>query len=205
MSQISQATILEKFKEKTKKEIFCTRVGKIEKLTITANKIEANIVIQDNQSLPMLIDVPIKQDWNEMGGLQRPINVGDECLVFFNDVDYRKWYFSGERQDPEDNYSHDLIGAFAVCGLSNSLKAIQEYNNTRTRLFYEGSEISLDGKIDIKNTETDLKKILEKILEAIEEVPNLAILDGLGAPCTITDTITPLVATATAEITKLLK
>jgi hypothetical protein len=181
-------------------KLFVSRIGVIEKVyEASAGKgLLCNVTLVDkffeieNGSLeeveyPMLIDVPIIQHWNSQGGLQCPIVDGDECLLICLDVDIKNWLLYGGVQPPKTNLTHSLDSCVAIVGLSNSNKTNNSYQTTQTRLFYNETQIVLDTLVQISNSQTNIHALLTDIKSGLEAVKSLTILDGTGAPCTITD------------------
>lgn len=69
--------------------------------------------------LAPLLDVPVFTLQGSGAHIGMPIEVGDECLVVFNDFNLDNWLDSGGQQVPEDARQHDISDAIALVGLNS--------------------------------------------------------------------------------------
>lgn len=82
-----------------------------------------NRVYNDGTVVPikcLLVDVPV---YTMQGGgihVGFPIKPGDECSVFFSDINIDAWFVHGKQQTPNDSRRHNLSDGFALVG-PNSL------------------------------------------------------------------------------------
>ena len=93
---LSMADVLDAQKRQTKLDMNCVKVGIIEKFNHLNQRAEIQIaykqvkVIQDDgtkvyQEYPVLLDCPVITLFGGVDILSRPVQAGDNCLVFFND------------------------------------------------------------------------------------------------------------------------
>lgn len=78
-----------------------------------------------------------------------PINVGDDCLLFFADREIESWFINGDAQPLNYQRMHDLTDAFAVFGIRSLPKMITLLTDC-LHLFYGESDVQIkDEEIDI--------------------------------------------------------
>lgn len=103
------------------------------------------------------------------GFLTFPISSGDECLVLFNDRSIDNWYASGQVGPVQTSRLHSLADGFALVGIRNSTKQLQNYSQTHTVLGagLRGVAVSqLDG-VKIYNATTTLGIELFQLMAAL--------------------------------------
>ena len=138
------------------KSINCHRIASIQAFDFLTQR--ASVQIVDYLYLPetengsvqiitpaLITNVPVQINGTLMGGLTIPINVGDFCLLAFNDRDLNNWLLSGETKNVglASFRLHDYSDAIAIVGIFPNTANIQNYNNTATELFYKNTRISL--------------------------------------------------------------
>jgi len=84
-------------------------------------KINGNV---SNETLPLLIDVPVYFPSGGGYSLTFPITAGDECLVIFSDFCIDGWWQSGGVQSQLDRRRHDLSDGFAFVGFKSKPNAV---------------------------------------------------------------------------------
>lgn len=164
------------------------RIGMIqgfntEKQTATIQLVDSRTNVNSDGSLSYLqyaplINVPVIIDMGLKGGITKPINVGDFCLVLFNDRDIDNWYKNGTINQPlATSRSHSLSDGIAYVGLHSSTNPIQDYNNIATEIRYMQSLISVqetlikiksNGKIELSNNSQNLLTILTSLVNLIK-------------------------------------
>lgn len=85
---------------------------------------------------PALIRVPCITLFGGNAFLSMPIQVGDSCLVFFNDRETDGWMFNGGVQAPVSHRLHDASDAFALVGVRSLVDVIATYLSNGIRLSY---------------------------------------------------------------------
>ena len=153
------------------KSINCHRIASIQAFNPTTQR--ASVQIVDYLYLPetengtvkiitpaLITNVPVQINSTTTGGLTIPINVGDFCLLAFNDRDLNNWLLSGETKNVElaSFRLHDYSDAIAIIGIFPNTANIANYNNTATELFYNNTRISLQQN-NIVITTQDNKQI----------------------------------------------
>ena len=105
---------------------------------------------------PILPNVPVVKNKY----ISHPIKEGDGCLVIFLDSDFTAWLDQGERQSPVTPRLHNLNDPIAIVGI-DTLKERASFGNTNVEINAD------DGKVDIKNKDTDLAKIVKKLIDCL--------------------------------------
>lgn len=142
-------------------------------------KILYNRVYNDGTVHPIicpLVDVPVFT--LQGGGMHAgfPIGPGDECWVFFADINLDAWHAAGGQQTPLDFRRHDIADGFAFVGpnsLGNPLLTALEAD--------EGGLATADAKVAMKTTagttklalanqDTDLLTALKDLTDAIKAI-----------------------------------
>ena len=143
-----------------------------------------------------LVDCPVFVNKSAKGGLTIPINVGDTCLVLFNDRDLDNWFTDGLTQKPNTMRTHDFSDAIAIVGIRNSINKIPDYNNEAAELNYESSKITLDNskisattlaggsvkiddKLELKNTTQSLKLLVDELITILTGLKTVDPIAGL--------------------------
>ena len=101
--------------------------------------------------IPILQDVPIVV--MRAGGLSvtMPITTGDECLVICSDSCIDGWYQSGAANGPVDQLDirrHDLSDAFAIVGIWNQTRVLQDYSTDSIQIRSDDGETYIDVSAD---------------------------------------------------------
>jgi len=104
-----------------------------------------------------LVDVPVMM--LRAGGyvVTFPISVGDECLLIFSDTCIDSWFVAGGVQPQMSVRRHDLSDAFAIVGIWNQARKINEYSTGSLQIRDEGKSVLIDlspGKIAINATDS---------------------------------------------------
>lgn len=181
---------MERYKRNIFQNLNCHRVGIVQSFNLTNQT--AVIQMVDNYQIPTftgnetteyspLINCPIIILKGKKGGLTTSISIGDECLIFYNDVNLDNWQVNGGIQQPADSRSHDMTDAIAIVGLHSYINSIADYNNAATEMDYIDNSgirqglISIDTKIGISNATQNLKTLVDNLITIIK---NLKTVNG---------------------------
>lgn len=187
--------------EDSKKDIFanfnCHKIGIIEsfdtdnqtaKIKLIDKRILDSEEGEELKEYSLLLDCPVFIPKGSNGGLTYPIIKGDTCLVLFNDRDIDNWFEDGNIQKPNTTRTHDLSDGIAIVGIRNKLNKLTNFSNSKTMMNYQGTEINLDDKVEIKNIARSLKTLMDAFLTAVRD---LVMVDNRTTP-----TITVITNTA---------
>lgn len=161
------ADVLENLKDDIFKTLNCVQVGEIQSFNATRQTASVLISIkqvveeangtQKLQSHPLLLECPVLF----LGGTESYLTinpqVGDGCIVLFNDRDFENWFYNGGEEIPNTFRRHDKSDAIALVGLRNLQKSIQDFYEDGVRLQHNASnkiELS-DGKVLITTPLTE--------------------------------------------------
>lgn len=102
---------------------------------------------------PVLVDCPVVVLKGGNAALTMPIEAGDTCLILFNDRDIDHWFATGQETPPNTARLHAFTDAFALVGISHSLNAIKNYDNTRAGIQNGTTRVAVgDGRVLIANS-----------------------------------------------------
>lgn len=103
-------------------------------------------------SYPLLLKVPVVILRGGGASITFPIKAGDFCLLFFNDREIDTWFTTGQINSPQKDRTHDLSDAWALVGIGNMKSALQDYDDSKLKIQYQGSyiEIDEDGNINVE-------------------------------------------------------
>ena len=90
--------------------------------------------VESNETVPILVDVPIVIPQVKGYSLTFPIEIGDECLVIFSDTCFDAWFQSGGIQNQMSLRRHDLSDGFAIIGVKSQPNVIPDYSSTTVQL-----------------------------------------------------------------------
>lgn len=174
--------VLDRFKDQIFSSLNCVGIGKIESIspdkkyaTLSMAYKTRRVGVDDSGrefsepvDYPALVDCPIIRVSGGNSGLWLPVQVGDNAIIYFNDVDMDAFITSKNVTEPETSRLHSFSDAIAFVGLENEVKDFGE-----SAALYKGdSSISLDGTlIEIKNNSHTL---LALMLEFIGIIKTLA-------------------------------
>lgn len=148
------ADVLDANKRQTKLDMNCTKVGIIRAFNPATQRAEIEIaykqvkdILEDGtrvyQDYPVLMDCPVIVLFGGVDFLSLPIQVGDNCLVFFNDNEIDQWATNGTGS-PQTFRMHDLSDAFAIVGVRPLTNAIGNYLANGIRLSHGGGNSQID-------------------------------------------------------------
>lgn len=120
---------------------------------------------------PLLLDCPVVIISGGIGSLTMPIDVGDQCLVLFNDRDIDNW-FSGATTGPVNSGRlHALSDAIALIGLFPMNDSITDYDTGRVVLKYGTTVVGIgQTKIELSNEDTTLNTLLQDLMTELQSL-----------------------------------
>jgi hypothetical protein len=128
--------VLESFKESIKKELYCCKIGKIDKFYPETKTADVSIPYKRKSPNGELISNPFIINALVMGNIiTLPVTEGEYCIVLFNDFDKDLWYETGNEVVPNTTRTHDITDAIVITGLNGFFNKI-EYDNTHINLNY---------------------------------------------------------------------
>jgi len=192
------------------------KLGIIEKVNAAQMTATIKLVYKVEQGVdtvthPLLVNCPLHMPVSDTGGLQIPINAGDTCLVLFNDNDIDTWFTTGEADTlPSTTRLHNINDGIALVGVKSLSNVIPDYSTARTKLNYQETSITLDDLVEIKNEQSNMKAILQTIVDAITKIQgytDLPVAPNAGAAASpMSAVLAPAdIQAITDEINKLLK
>ena len=129
-------------------DLNCAKVGHI--VSFDPAKVKASVQIDMKQvtvvpdgeggekevyfDYPLLTEVPVMVWTGGAALITMPIQVGDQCLVIFNDRDLSAWATGQITLPPPSARIHDFTDAVCLVGLHNTLKPITDYSTTDIQL-----------------------------------------------------------------------
>ena len=113
------------------------------------------------RDLPELKDVPISIPRAGNWAITLPIQVGDECMVIFQDLCIDGWWFRGGVQNWNDLRRHDLSDAIAVFSPWSQPNTISNYSTNymearslsgSTKMSFQDGKVVLTGNLEVNGT-----------------------------------------------------
>lgn len=177
----------------------CHKIGIIQKFNSTNQTAEIQlidkIIAPDGTIVTrsLLVDCPIIILKGGNARMTFPIKKDDCCLVLFNDNDIDNWFEAGGINELNTSRKHDLNDAIAIVGLFSSNNSLEEYdvdgwkvknNDSQILLKEGGGELNIDDKIELKNTLTSLKSIMDNLvtlllaLQVVDPISGLLPIDA---------------------------
>jgi len=146
----------------------------------------------EEQSLPVISDVPVMFPAANGRGITWPLEKGDKVLLFFTERSIDQWLDSGDELTPRENRRFDLSDAVVVPGLypfTDGPVVDEDALNVR----YKGGYATIEDGIVTLGNETDTVKVEEGTVTAGNDIASLKIDGGtvaLGTSVTeVLDTI----------------
>lgn len=149
--------VLKKFQRATMSEIRCCLPATVTGVDSAMGTVDAQITVKYTKATGEYADYPVLSALPAIvlqgGGVAAkfPVQVGDQCLVFFADRAMDAWKGSGTAQPLPNNRMHDLSDGFALVGVNSFNKVLD--------LFLEDSE----GGIATKNAKVVIDRTTETI------------------------------------------
>ncbi len=180
--QIAKPSLLDLLQE-LRLDIFnsfnCHRIGKISKFDSSNQTAEVELVdkaviptSKGNllKDFPLLTDCPVFVNKGINGGFTRPIEKGEYCIVAFNDRDIENWFNVGGINKTASSRTHNLTDGLVFTGFFSNSSPLGNYNNNATEMNFQGTKISLDGKVGVSNASQSLKTLIEQLIDAIDDL-----------------------------------
>ena len=104
------------------------------------------------KELPELKDVPIVMPRAGNWVITMPVQIGDECMVIFQDLCMDGWWFRGGIQNWNDLRRHDLSDAIAIFSPWSQPNTISNYNSNSM----EARNLSGNIKMTFKDEGIDI-------------------------------------------------
>lgn len=168
---------LKSFREEIFASLNCVKVGQIvsfDKTKKTASvrlmfkRVLGNDEVREN---PLLTDCPVFTLQGGGGGVELPIDVGDNCIVLFSDRNLDAWFKSGTPAAPFDARCHDLSDGIALVGLNALNGTLANYETGVAKLFLGTGQYRIkNNKLIMKNGTTDFLALINALFVAIEAI-----------------------------------
>jgi len=151
-----------------------------------------------------LVDVPVTTI--QGGGVHAafPITAGDECWVFFADINIDAWHAAGGQQTPLDQRRHDIADGFAIVGpnsLANAL--VTALTATEGGLSSATAKVAIDNgthKVTVANATANLSVELLLLLDALTALNTAIAAESAVIPTAATAATTANVAIAAIKV-----
>lgn len=151
-----------------------------------------------------LVDVPVTTIRG--GGLHVafPIAQGDECWVFFCDINIDAWHKAGGQQTPFDRRRHDIADGFCLVGPNSLAKPlVTALTASEGGLSSAGAKVAIDEDTDLITIANEADSLKALINDTITQIMNVNI--GIIADTSTASSIIPAtIAAATAANVQLL-
>lgn len=171
-----------------KRDIFlslkCHDIGTIQEIDFSKQTVSVSInykktMVELNKSgeyrqaakeYPLLLDVPFVSLRGGQSGLTLPIKKGDTCLVFYNDRAIDDWFSTGAVTQVSSTRLHSMSDGIALVGVNSLSNLIQGYDSDRAVLYNGQTKVAVGAKIEISNSDQNLKILLQNLISKIEDL-----------------------------------
>lgn len=155
--------ILDNNKRDTATELNCVRIGIVK--AVYYDSLTVDVLIANKRTKAINLDGTLEvEDFpliranivycNPFSTF--PINIGDECVLLFNDRELESWFLNGEVNAETHPRMHSLTDAIAIMGIRSLPKMIEVMTNA-LHLFYSASQIILnDSSITLNATDINI-------------------------------------------------
>ena len=182
-TRIDLSTLLETHRRDVSARIFVKIPGEI----FSYNATKRTATIQPSPLIPdpsgILVPMPLLQNvpvYTMQGGgihVSFPIEIGDECSVFFADRDVSNWKACGGQQRPAHSRRHSLADGFALVGPNSQANPLITFLSAG-----EGGLASAAAKVAItasdtvviKNAVGSLGTLIASLFSAIDDASKAA-------------------------------
>lgn len=211
LEKVGLSDLLEMFRKNLLLELNCHAIGTIQEFnktnqtaTVTINYKKVFYKSQSNNSVytpvlvdyPALIDCPVVFPRGLSCGMTYPVNVGDECLVLFNDRDLNTWFSGDSNNEPGTGRLHSMADGIVIVGLFSSVNALPGFDTERVKLFHGQTVVGAgENLVQIKNAQYTLKELLLELIRDIQQIT--VTCSAPGSPSSIPMNMAQLQATAT--------
>lgn len=162
----SFSDVLEGQKRQTQLSINCVKIGTIQEFSPETQRANISVaykqvkdILEDGtkvyQDYPLLMDCPVITLFGGVDFLSMPIQVGDSCLVFFNDNEIDQWATNGTGS-PQTFRMHDLSDGIAIVGIRSLTNSIGRYLAEGIRLSHGEGNSEIDLKDDLIESVAEL-------------------------------------------------
>ena len=163
-NNITMSFLLEAVMEKVKRDLNCIKIGKVVNFYPDDKTADVEIQFKMKETDGSIIDYPLLLKCLVLGNkITTPIEIGEYCIIFFNDVNLDSFFENGQKQVPYTRETHNISDGIVLMGLNNLINKI-EYDNTAICLNYELNKIKgqleVSGETKIKDN-TEIEKNVE--------------------------------------------
>ncbi len=109
--------------------------------TVTEIKPDGTKILKER---PVLLECPVMVLFGGTAFISLPIQVGDECIVLFNDREIDNWFVNGGIQTPTTGRAHDVSDGLCIVGVRSLQNSIASYLANGIRLSYGGGSARVD-------------------------------------------------------------
>lgn len=146
------------------KTLSCVKVGIIQSYDVTTQTASIQIASKwhnpystedELKDYPLLQQVPVI----DLGGssyIHVPVNIGDECIVLFNDYMLDSWYNTGQAQPVQIFRRHDWSDGIALVGIRSLNKLIKNLTNFLHLHYSDSSYIVVGDTVEVVNEQTNV-------------------------------------------------
>jgi len=126
-----------KFKDTISKSINCIEVGVVQSVDYNNQLVAVELYKKDSlkkSSIPyssekiLLTGLPFVCLGGGVAGLEFPIQSGDDCVVFFNDTNFKPWQETKTKYVDIQDERHTRKSAIALVGIRSVLDARKDYS-----------------------------------------------------------------------------
>lgn len=121
---------------------------------------DADATIKD---YPLLVDCPVFFLTGGSSYISMPIEVGDTCIVLFNDRDIDNWWYSGSVAVPNSGRVHSLADGMVLVGVRSQANKITLKDNIIE--VFGGT-----NKVNLGNSAVSLKYLMNTFIDAVTAI-----------------------------------
>lgn len=147
--------LLDAHKRETQLSMNCVQIGIIQEFDATKQLATVEIAFKNVTTIaldgtetysvyPLIVEVPVMVLFGGVDFMSMPIEVGDNCIVLFNDRSHEGWLYTGQILPPNQPVVHDLNDAIAIVGLRPLTNSIATYLTNGIRLSHGGGNAKMD-------------------------------------------------------------
>lgn len=121
------------------------------------------------EDYPLLASCPVMALGGADAALTFPIQVGDECLVLFNDRDIDNWFQGGPGMAVASSRLHSFSDGIILVGLRSLPNVIEDYDTVRTVLRNGSALVGVSlTQVKIANDDTTLNMLLQTLVTDLQ-------------------------------------
>lgn len=159
-NNIDLQTLLERVINNLKRSFNCVKIGRVVAFYPEDKTADIQILFKTKKD-DEIVEYPLLLKCLVVGNkITVPVEVGDDCVVLFNDCNLDSYFDTGELSTPYTNDLHDISDGIVIMGL-NSLQNKITYDNSAICLNYTNikingflavsSDVSVNGNVNISN------------------------------------------------------